>query len=166
MAFRYLIQSTDYTLTSTTSQQQIFNESTNGTLQLPSGVYEFRTLIQIASTGSTSGNAGFDFLGAGTATIESALFHTVGVDSSNPLTASTQGGSLSTSVTSSNPIVSAGAGTGLVMRIYGIVKVQTAGTIIPSIFLNTAAAAVVKKNSCIFIDYIGPFGTHKKGPWS
>ena len=76
-------------LTSTATEQQLFNGSTNGRLTLETGLYFFRCQYYISGLSATSGNLAFDILGAGTATVGTVLYHVVGVDG-NSNTAATQ----------------------------------------------------------------------------
>jgi hypothetical protein len=56
----WLMQTADYTLTNTANEQKLFDQTTNGTLTLPSGVYEFEAFIYITTMSASSGNAAFD----------------------------------------------------------------------------------------------------------
>src|SRR5574343_1116983 len=55
----WLMLTADYTLTSTTSAQKLFNNTTNGRLTLPTGVYEFECFIYLTTMSATSGNGQF-----------------------------------------------------------------------------------------------------------
>lgn len=154
----------DYTLTSTTSAQKLFNTTTNGALTLPTGVYEFEALYYITGMSSTSGNASVSMLGGGTASIDRIGQQSVGLDNTTPTTAAAMGGSVSV-----NPGVNAapaGAGTGLTVRVSGMFRVTAAGTIIPSISLANAAAAVVKAGSWFKCRKVGEATDTYIGNWS
>lgn len=159
-----LRQASSYTLTSQTASQKLFNATTNGRVTLPTGIYRFDMLVSLSAMSATSGNARIDILGAGTATVSQWLWHSVGVDGATA-TAGTQTGS--TAVTSSSPasIMTGGTGTGLQARLTGTFNVTGAGTLIPSISLVTAAAAVVAAGSYIEIRRLGDTGDVAVGPW-
>lgn len=152
------------TLASVTTAQAIF-DAANDTLTLEVGAYTFDALIAISGMSATSGNAQFQLVGAGTAVLAGQLFHIVGVDGATA-TAATQTGS--TAVTNNSPAaaVTAGTGTAMTMNIKGTFEVTTAGTIIPSVALLTAAAAVVAAGSYIKIAPIGANGVASFGPWA
>lgn len=137
----------DYTLTSTTSAQKLFNSTTNGRLTLTTGVYRIEGLIHLNTMSATSGNGQFDLLGAGGATLAGQLFHIVGVDGAIATTANQTGSTSQASSTSAASAVTAGTSTVMTMNIRGAFECTVAGTIVPSIALVTAAAAVVKRGS-------------------
>lgn len=135
----------DYVLTSTTATQKLFNMTTNGALTLQPGVYEFSLLLRMTGMSSTTGNAQFNVLGAGTATISAnSLNYTSGADVPG---ASTGPNSLSGAVIAGTstyqPMVNTGVGVQLQTVASGVFRVTAAGTIIPSVALGTAAAATV-----------------------
>jgi len=137
-----------YTLTSTTATQKLFNATTNGALTLGVGVYEYRCVFRLSSMSATSGNCGFSFLGAGTATISSTtnFSYTTGQDNVTTSTAA-QSGKFFLEATATAPIVAATTATDLAVVIRGMFRVTAAGTIIPSVNLNNAASAVVSAGS-------------------
>lgn len=136
----------DYTLTSTTTEQKLFNASTNGRLTLETGAYRFECLASISSLSATSGNGAFDILGAGSATLADVLYHSIGVDG-NTATAATQTGS--TMIQGQSPASQQTVGTGTTwnFRNTGTFEITAAGTIVPSVTLVTAAAGVVRAGS-------------------
>ena len=154
----------DYTLTSQTAAQKLFNFSANGALTLSTGRYLFRAIIYLTGMSATSGNAAFSF--AGTATLANILYHVTGIDNSSPLNAGTRTGSASVTSASVASMVSAATGTGMVAIIEGMVNVTGAGTIIPSIALVTAAAAAVKAGSFFECIRVGDTGSNTQGSWS
>lgn len=163
----WIQQNAAYTLTSTTASQKLFNASTNGALTLPIGTYRYEALLYISGMSATSGNGAFGILGAGTATIASALSQAVGVDGAvGTVAAASQ--SFWAGVTSNNPIIQTSAATTLGIVIRGVFRVSVAGTIIPSITLGTAAAAaVVEPNSYFSTTRISSSATAVTfGPWS
>lgn len=155
-----------YTLTSTTSAQKLFNNSTNGALTLPTGWYIFDSVIGLTSMSATSGNGQFQILGGGTAVLGGVLYHTVGIDG-NSGTAATQTGSWSVASSSAASVVTAGTGTALMMHIHGSFEVTSSGTIIPSIALVTAAAAIVSVGSYFRCKWVGASNSNVSvGSWS
>lgn len=159
-------QAATYTLTSSTTQQQLFNSVTNGRLTLTTGTYMFDAIISISGMSATSGNAAFSLKGGGTATLSDVLFHTVGIDGATGA-AGTQTGSTTVATTGTTPAaaVTAGTGTAMQMNIRGTFEVTGAGTIIPSITLLTAAAAVVAAGSYLRCQRIGATGMVSQGAW-
>jgi hypothetical protein len=161
----YVRLTSAYTLTSTTSAQQLFNATTNGALTLPTGMYFFECLLSLSSMSSTSGNAQFQLVGGGTAAVDQVLYHAVGVDGATG-TAATQTGSTSTSANSPASIVTAGTNTNMQVSIRGTFRVTTSGTLIPSIALVTAAAAVVAAGSYFRCRRVGETTDSVIGNWS
>jgi hypothetical protein len=164
----WLVQRDDYTLTSTTAEQKLFNESTNGALTLTAGTYEFWCMTHITGMSATSGNAAFDPVGAGTAVIEATetFFHSVGQDVNTATNAAAQVGSFTNSQQTVASEVNAAVGTGLCVERRGIITVTTGGTIIPSLSLVTAAAAVVKAGSFFMCRRLGSHTFETIGAWS
>lgn len=162
----WIQQNADYTLTSSTASQKLFNASTNGTLTLPTGTYRYEALFKISSMSATSGNAGFGILGAGNATISSALSQAVGIDA-GATAGATAGTSNWTGNTSNANIVTAATALGMTVNIVGSFRISVAGTIIPSITLLTAAAAIVSTNTYFMCRRISGSATATTyGPWS
>lgn len=158
----------DYTLTSSTAQQKLFNTTTNGALTISNtGLYEFEAQIYLTTMSTTSGNGVFSLIGAGTATLAGQLMGAVGIDATTPATAAAQGGAFiqAASVFTTN-MVTAGTGTAMGVTIKGVFKVTATGTIIPSIALTTANAAVVKAGSWYRCKMLAPASTYSVGAWS
>lgn len=165
-AQNFCVLSADYTLTSTTSAQKLFNTTTNGAVTLPTGLYWFEAQFQITGMSATSGNGVFSF--AGTAVLANPrLISASGLDSTTQVTgaaisgAFVQGGTAFTTNT-----VLAATGTAMGFTVRGLFAVTTGGTLIPSIALTTAAAAVVKSGSSILIEKIGASTDTTRGSWS
>lgn len=153
------------TLTSTTAAQAIFPTASD-TLTLPVGTYEYECLLFVSNMSATSGNLSFELLGAGTAIIASASNNAVGLDASlaNAGAASYAGWA---GVSSTAPIVVAATATSLGVTIRGMFKVSTAGTIVPSIALTTAAAATMNANSRFYVKRVYALDTTATfGPWA
>jgi hypothetical protein len=149
----WMMLSSDYTLTNTTSTQKLFNATTNGALTLDPGVYDFRSMLRLSGMSSTSGNAQFNLLGAGTATLNSNSLHASwGADVAGAATSpSSLSGAVLTGTTSYQPVVTAGTGVLLQVNLSGVFRVTASGTIIPSIALATAIAATVVAGSHIVV---------------
>jgi hypothetical protein len=145
----------DYTLANSAAEQKLFNASTNGRLTLETGAYVFQCIASISSLSATSGNGAFDILGAGTAVLTDVLYNSVGVDGLTA-TAATQTGS--TMIQGQSPASQQTAGTGATwsFRNFGTFEVTTAGTIVPSVTLVTAAAGIVRAGSMFLCYRIGP----------
>lgn len=154
----------NYTLTSTTSAQKLFNTTTNGALTLGTGVYEFELMVYVLSMSATSGNATVSLLGAGTATVDRVGQAAFGMDQSTPTTAAAVSGAVS--VNTGTNIATAATGTGMFASIRGMFRVTAAGTIIPSISLATAAAAIVQANSYFKCAKVAESGETYVGAWS
>lgn len=160
----YVVLQADYTLTSTTSAQKLFNSSTNGALTLPTGVYTFEGMIHLTTMSATSGNASVNVLGAGTAVIARPLIQTVGQEAL--AAAGGVGGQFAAASGTTGNATSAGTTTTMGIRVSGVIDVTTGGTIIPSVGLTTAASAVVKAGSYFRLTRIGPTATATLGNWS
>jgi len=140
-----------YTLTSTTAVQKLFNATTNGALYLDPGIYGYETFFRLSSMSATSGNCSFSIRGAGTATISAdSLSYIIGQDNVTTSPATTQGKAFFGDSVAA-PLVTATTATDLVARIHGMFRVTAAGTIIPSVGLTNAAAAVVSIGSFISV---------------
>lgn len=161
-----------YTLANSTATQRAFNGSASGALTLATGTYVFEAMLYITGMGSTSGNAGFNLIGAGTAGIASqrSMMRIMGVDSSTPNTAGAQNGRWnpgSSGVALAAPVVSATTGTAVAFSANGVVDIGTAGTIIPSVSLQTAiSTAQVAAGSHFKISRVAATGQATFGNWS
>lgn len=161
----FIILNADYVLTSTTSEQKLFNSTANGRLTLETGSYKFDCLFIVTGMSTTSGNAAFDLLGAGGATITAPVFHAVGIDNGVPSNTGNHNGVFSQNAQSAASIATAGAGAGMATSIRGVFQITGAGTIQPAITLVTAAAATVQRGSYCFFDRIGASGVTSLGQW-
>lgn len=163
----FIASTSTYTLTSTTSSQKLFNATTNGALAVAGSTsYFFECQFILSSMSGTSGNTKFDLLGAGTATLTSTGWTSSGVDNTSPATAATSSAAYTAASISSTNVVGAGTGTGLFVTIRGIFRVNAGGTIIPSVALTTAAAAVVGVNSYFRCTPIGSNTVTNVGGWN
>jgi hypothetical protein len=158
----------DYTLTSSTTAQKLFNvgSGSGGALTIGTGYYNFECMLYLTGMSATSGNAAFGILGAGSATLANIGYMVIGNESSAPTTtvAAMSGGVSVTSLSPAASMVTAGTATGGVYRIGGRFNVTASGTIIPSITLVTAAAAVVKAGSYFQATFLGTAATN--GTWT
>lgn len=163
----YLYQNADYTLTSVTTEQKLFNQTTNGALSLPTGFYRFACWFYLTTMSATSGNAAFDPIGGGTAVCSDFAYDSYGLDNNTqPNAVLAISGVGSVTQQSGVNVVLAGTGTGMRVRLQGVFRIDTAGTIIPSITLVTASAAVCKAGSNFIIEKIGEASENTVGNWS
>ena len=159
--------SSTYTLTNTTNSQALFNVPANGALTVAANTaYRFEGLISLSSMSGTSGNFGLDILGAGSASLTSIAFMVHGLDATTQTTPAAIGGSFIATSGSTSDVLVAATGTAAHVYLSGFVRINAGGTLIPSIKLTTAAAAVVGANS--FIDFVpvGPGTVTTVGPWA
>ncbi len=165
-ASAYGVLQTNYTLTAVTTAQRLFNWSTNGALSLAAGTYRFSCSLLLTSMSATSGSAKFDLKGAGTAAFGKMSMQDFGSRGTVAV-----GGTTATSGTASDVPASGGvlatAATSAALRasIHGTFEITTAGTIVPSIALDVAAAAVVNAGSYFECVYLGPAAA-LGGSWS
>lgn len=159
-------QDANYTLTSTTSAQQIFNASAAGTLTLEVGTYLMECLLVISSLSATSGNGQFQLVGGGTATVGTVKIFRTGRDTSAPQTVAAYDSAIDNSATSSANMQTAATATAIASYMRGTFEVTVAGTIIPSIALTTAAAGVVEAGSYFLCNRIGSVSAATVGQWS
>lgn len=156
----------NHTLASTTGAQKLFNWSANGALSLATGTWRFSCSLLITAMSTTSGSARFDLKGAGTAGIGRMSMQDFGGRGSLAVgTASALSGSASDIPASAAGLTTAGTTTAMRASIHGLVEITTAGTIIPSIALDVAAAAVVNAGSGFECNWLGPVGA-PGGSWS
>lgn len=162
----YLYQNADYALTNTTAEQKIFNQSTNGALTLPTGFYRFKAFYYVTGMSATSGNASFDPIGAGTAVCSDFAYDSYGLDNNTqPNAVLAISGVGSVTQQSGANIVLATTGTGMRVSVQGVFRIDTAGTIIPSLAMVTASAATVKAGSHFIIEKIGESSENTVGAW-
>lgn len=158
-----------YTLPSDTNLNPIFkNVTTNGSLAISTGTYEFSGLLYLTSMSTTPGNAQYDLLGAAAspATIATALIMTTGLDTITPLAAAAQNGLISTTLLTAAAVHNAAAGTSLYSTIHGQFRVTAAGSLTPSVRLLTASAAIVQPGSYLAIRRMGEHSQDYIGAWT
>jgi hypothetical protein len=138
---QYVVLNTAYTLTSQTTAQRLFNNTTNGEVTLPVGTYQFECSFTLSSLSSTTGTFGFGLAGAATFTQKWVAI------ANKTATPGTAAAALISSQTAVAPIVTASTATGGNAFIRGIINVTVAGTVIPQIITSVAAAGVVAVGS-------------------
>lgn len=155
-----------YTLTSSTASQKAFNLPANGALTLPANTaWFFECLLSLDTMSATSGNFGFDLLGAGGATISNQIWTAIGLDATTQTTPAAVGGTLNIAALAADSIVAA-TGTAAHVLFHGNFSITSGGTIIPSVKLTTANAAVVKPGSYFRCMRIGLDTVTTAGPWA
>ena len=163
----FAVLGADYTLTSTTAVQKLFNVSTNGAVTITPGLYWMELDAQITGMSSTTGNGAFSL--AGTAVLANPrLLHSYGLDATAQTTAANLSGEfIQGGTTFTGPMAVTATGTALGIAVRGLLACTTGGTIIPSFALTTAAAAaVVKAGSCFTLERLGAATDTIRGNWS
>ena len=156
-----------YTLTNSTALQKIFNVSTNGAVAVTGATsYFFECSVNLSNKSATTGNLGFSIGGAGTATFTSAAWHSFGLDATTQTTAAATSGVYSSSTAQTGDIILGTTGTAASVYITGVFRVTAGGTIIPSIQLTTASAAVVGANSWFRCRSLGTNTVTAVGTWT
>lgn len=152
-----------YTLTSTTSAQQLFNSTTNGQVTVASSKsYYFECEFDLTSVSSSAGTIAFGL--GGTATYTSIKYTTMAVKSS---TTSPANATMMTATTNaSTAITASNANTAGHAIIRGIIRINAGGTVIPQVALSVAAAAVVGVNSYFRMVPMGTNTVTNVGNWN
>lgn len=168
-AMAVIRQHATFTLTSTTSYQKLFNGSANGAIVLQIGTYYFEAMVSLNTMSATSGNAAFS-VAAGTATITNSLiaWHAIDAATTGSGGAAFQSGmvrSNQTGATTTN-MATAAVTTEMQFWVRGSFEVSVAGTVIPSISLQTANAAVVQIGSYFMAWRAGADTLTNQGNWS
>lgn len=162
----WVMQTADRTLSNTVNLQKYFDQTTNGALTLPTGVYEFEWFVYLTGLSGTTGNFAVDPLGGGTAVCDRWGYQGMGVDNTSPLTTNALSGGGSVTQLSTASIFTAGTGTGARGLIKGMFRISTGGTIIPSIALVTAIAGTAKAGSWFKISRVGDSSETSVGAWT
>lgn len=161
---QYLIQNTSYTLTSTTSAQQLFNASATGAVTVAaSTLYWFECEFDLSSLSATSGTFSFGF--GGTATFNSIKYVAMAQKSAAAGTPATWPMMIGTSATATALVTASTTTTGAAM-IRGYFTTNAAGTLVPQISLSVAAAGVVSTGSWFRLNAIVVAGLSVLGNWS
>jgi hypothetical protein len=132
---------------------------------LATGTYMFEALFALRAMSATSGNCAFDILGAGTAVLADVLYHAIGQDAAPGATAVNQTGGVHIQGQTVASMVTAATQTEMFASLRGTFEVTTGGTIIPSVTLVTAAAAIVRAGSFFRIRRVGAAGVATVGAW-
>lgn len=161
------------TMTSNTSLQAVFGGGTgaltNGALTVAASTsYYFECSLNLSGMSATSGNIGFSISGGGTATFTSAAWHSFGFDATTQTTpvAAGQGGIFSNAQARTGNIGVPTTGTAYSVLIKGIFRINGAGTIIPSVQLTTASAAIIGENCWFKCNPVGTNTVISVGNWS
>ena len=159
------------TMTSNTNLQSLFGGGTggltNGALTVAAATsYYFECSMNLSTMSGTSGNLGFSIVGAGTATFTSAAWHAFGLDATTQTTAAAIGGIFNATQAATGNIVTAGTGTAVSVFVKGIFRINAGGTIIPSVQLTTANAAVIGTNTWFRCYPVGSNTIISVGNWS
>ncbi len=150
-----------YTLTSQTAAQKLLNGTSNGTVTIPVGTYQFECRFSLTSLSATSGSFGFALGGTATFTQSWEAIAT------QPAALATATASQTTYNAAANTaLTSASTNTTGHAIIKGIVRVTVAGTIIPQVSLTIAAATIVGANSYFKISPLGAAAVVSVGNWS
>jgi hypothetical protein len=154
----YTTLSAARTLTSTTSMQPLFESGHDEIAVEASTTYLVDGLIAITGMSTASGNLAFSLLGAGTATLLGGRIDFIGAEGSFETTGAARIGSLSASNADSlTPnLLNPSTATQTYFRLTGKIRTNAAGTVIPSVALQTAAAAVLDAECYIELRKLGP----------
>lgn len=153
----------NYTLTSQTAAQKMFSTPTNGALTVNAATtYQFESVFDLTTMSASSGTFGWALGGTATfttikwwSTANKAALSTF-LAWQNTFNATAANTALATSTTAT-----VGAA-----FINGIIRVNAGGTIIPSVSLSVAAAAVVQAGSYFRCWPIGTNTVASVGNWS
>lgn len=159
----YVFLNAAYTLTSATTLQKLFNATTNGAVQVEANTsYFFECRFDLSAMSATSGVFGFGFLG--TATLLSLAYTSEAAKAA----ITTPSAPLFTTVktAASTALVAANVTTTGHAFINGVIRINAGGTLIPSVSLGIAAAAIVGINSYFRIVPIGTGTQTSAGIWT
>lgn len=164
----FVILDANNTLTNQTAAQPIFDGgggSATGAIDLPAGLYEFEMLIHLTGLNAAAGSIDFTF--AGTATRNSLSWKSCGGRYADVALANNLAYGVHNTARTT-PASLSGASQGNTAGWYyvnGIVRLSAAGTLIPSIGFQFAAAAVVQTNSYFKISKLGSSTSGNVGRW-
>jgi hypothetical protein len=166
-AEQFCCTNTSYTLTNSATLQKIFNVSTNGAVAVAAATsYFFECSLNISNKSAATGNFGFSIGGAGTATFTSASWQSFGLDATTQNVAAATSGLYSSSAAVTGDVLVPTAGTAASVYITGMFRITAGGTVIPSIQLTTASAAVVGVNSWFRCRSLGSNTVTAVGTWT
>jgi hypothetical protein len=151
------------TLTSQTAAQKLFATPTNGAVTLQAGTYFFQCCFSLSAMSTTTSGA-FGFALAGTATIAAQAWW---ASASKVAALTTPATAMDTYNTAANANLS-GANTSALgfAIIRGKIRISAAGTIIPSVSLGVAAAAVVAADAFFRVWPVGAATVNSVGNWA
>lgn len=155
---QFIVSNAPRSLSPLTSTQSLFSFGFGipGSLTVKaSTTYFFECMFSLSGMSATSGNCGFNIIGAGTATFSSSNFYTNGFDGTTLSSAGGMGGIFVSGSSITSNILPSNTGTGMIVMIKGIIRVNGGGTIIPSINLTTASSATVATNSYFRLTPVG-----------
>ena len=146
-AIQFMTLTANYTLTSQTAAQKIFNTPANGSFNVKAGTtYKFKCWFALASMSASSESYGFAF--GGTATLTSQSWESLANKGGSLTSAGTIGTAYSTHNTGANiRLTVSNTNTAGVAVIEGIVRINAAGTLIPQVSLGIAVAAIIQTGS-------------------
>ncbi len=153
----------DFTLTSQTPAQKMFNSPANGALTVQGATtYQFECMFDLTTMSASSGTFGWALLG--TATFTTIKWWS----SANKATLATLLAWQSTyNATSANTaLATSTTGTVGAAIIRGVMRINAGGTIIPAVSLGVAAAAVVKAGSFFRCWPVGTNTVASVGNWA
>ncbi len=160
----FISQVSDYTTTSQTAAQKIFNTTTNGAFNTVANT-TYTLDCWITATGISSSSGTWSFGLGGTAVVTSANLRL----ESNRVAVNTISTASSIQYTTS---VSATAGTAAstttagYFRITGMIRATTAGTLIPQTSVSVASAVVIKAGSYCSFNVLGSNAVTSVGNWN
>jgi len=160
MTEQFILQTSNFTLTSTTAAQQIFNASANGAVTLPVGTFEFECQFNLSSMSASSGSFGFAL--GGSATINQYWT----ANATKTAFATPTAATISYNVAANTAIATASTTTTGFAVIQGYITVAGAGTIVPQVSLGIAATALVGAGSFFRIRPLGTNAVNRVGNWS
>jgi hypothetical protein len=144
----------------------MFNTSTNGALTVQAATtYIFECDFSVGAMSATSGTFGFGIVLGGGASVTSIQWISQAGKSATPTTPFGLENTFNTTAANTTLTTASNVTQGAA-RIQGIIRINAAGTITPSISLTTAAAAVVGANSRFSLYPIGTNTVTRTGNWS
>lgn len=162
----WIRQAAGYTLVDSIAAQKLFNATANGRLTIVSGVYSFDFNVVVTAMSATSGNALIGIVGLGTATTTAWLWLSNGQDQNTVNTTGTKSGGAFTASDSAASVVTAAAGTSLIVQATGTFDCTVGGTLIPAITLVTGGVTpLVNVGSFLRVRRLGATGAVSVGAW-
>jgi len=138
---------TDKTLTSSTSQQDVFNNAIN---VVTGETYTFRMNLEMENLSSTNGNIQLAFDG-GTCVFDWISYNAIG-SKGNLLTQANTATVLTVDTSASTALNSFNTGAVAKFMIMGMIKITTGGTLYPQVKMSIAATSTIKKGTFIRLE--------------